>query len=80
MYDGAGGLCFTSARLVLNFARDMAKNVTEAEKAQGLSELAVFQTWFAKHVLGPDDDTGSNAILIMPSGRTKPKYRDEPNE
>ena len=70
----------TSARLGLNFTRDMAKNVIKAEKEQGLSELAVFQTWFAKHILGPDDDTGSDAILIMPNGRTKPKYRDEPNE
>lgn len=66
--------------LGLTFTREMAKNVTRAEKEQGLSELAIFRTWFAKHVLGPDKYTGSDAILIMPSGRTKPKYRDEPNE
>jgi hypothetical protein len=68
------------AMLRLNFTRDIAKNVTRAKKEQGLSELAIFRAWFAKHVLGQDKHTGSDAILIMPNGRTKPKYRDEPNE
>ncbi|KAI0867911.1 putative amidase [Hypoxylon argillaceum] len=40
----------------------------------------VFRTWFGVNVLAADSETLSNAIMIMPYGSAKPKYRDAPNE
>ena len=53
--------------------RDLAKDVTLDQKVQGLHEMKVFRQWFQDHIIKND------AILIMPSGRPGPKYRDAPN-
>ena len=46
----------------------------------GLSELKIFRDWVMESVFKPDPITGSDAILIMPSGNGGPKYRDDPNK
>jgi hypothetical protein len=39
----------------------------------------VFRDWFSEHIMGPDAETGSTAVLIMPYGSPDPEYRDEPS-
>jgi hypothetical protein len=53
--------------------------VTPEEYETYLEELAVFRDWFSEFVMGPDSDTLSSAILIMPYGEADPEYRDDPS-
>ena len=45
-----------------------------------MKELEVFRNWFDQNILTTDAETLSDAIMIMPYGSAKPKYRDSPNE
>ena len=54
--------------------------MTKEERDTGLPELKVFRDWVMESVFKPDPITGSDAILIMPSGNGGPKYRDDPNK
>jgi hypothetical protein len=42
--------------------------------------MSFFRTWFEKNILGLDDESVTNAVMIMPFGSTYPKYRDDRNE
>lgn len=59
--------------------RDVGKEATIEEYETYLEELAVFRDWFSKLIMGPDSDTLSNAILVMPYGEPDPEYRDDPS-
>jgi hypothetical protein len=59
--------------------RGVGKAVTPEEYETYLEELAVFRDWFSDFVMGPDSDTLSSAILIMPYGEADPEYRDDPS-
>jgi hypothetical protein len=59
--------------------RGVGKDVTPQEYETYLEELQVFRDWFSEHVMGPDSETLSNAILIMPYGEPDPEYRDDPS-
>ena len=54
--------------------------MTKEERDEGLAELKIFRDWVMKSVFKPDPTTGSDAILIMPSGNGGPKYRDDSNK
>ncbi|KAK4141694.1 uncharacterized protein C8A04DRAFT_30681 [Dichotomopilus funicola] len=64
---------------VVRFRWGIGKEVTPEEYETYLEELAVFRDWVSDLVLGPDSDTLSNAILIMPYGEAGPEYRDDPS-
>ena len=59
--------------------RGVGKDVTREEYETYLKELKVFRDWFSEFVMGPDAETLSNAILIMPYGEPGPEYRDNPS-
>jgi hypothetical protein len=59
--------------------RGVGKDVSPQEYETYLEELQVFRDWFSEHVMGPDSETLSNAILIMPYGEPDPEYRDDPS-
>ncbi|KAL9100822.1 MAG: hypothetical protein Q9163_003852 [Psora crenata] len=63
----------------MRFRWDKGAKVTEKERDIGLAELKVFRDWVMESVMKPDPTTGSDAVLIMPSGNSGPKYRDDPN-
>ena len=42
--------------------------------------MKAFRTWFEKNVMGPDKDTVTDAVMIMPFGAATPKYRDDANK
>jgi len=42
--------------------------------------MNVFRTWFEKNIMGQDDDTVTNAVMIMPFSSPHPKYRDDHNK
>ncbi|KAK0127335.1 hypothetical protein ONS96_006883 [Cadophora gregata f. sp. sojae] len=53
---------------------------TKEDRTKGVAEMKVFRTWFEKNIMGQDDDTVTDAIMIMPFGAAAPKYRDDPNK
>lgn len=63
----------------MRFRWDNGAKVTKEERDTGLAELKIFRDWVMESVFKPDPTTGSNAILIIPSGNGGPKYRDDPN-
>ncbi|VUC36601.1 unnamed protein product [Clonostachys rosea] len=67
------------ASSVVRFRWNIGKEVTTEEYETYLKQLEVFRDWFSQRVMGPDPDTLSNAVLIMPYGAPEPEYRDEPN-
>jgi hypothetical protein len=44
--------------------------------ARALSQVAEFKTWFEKHMIGPDPDTLSTAIMVIPWTGGHVEYRD----
>jgi Asp-tRNA(Asn)/Glu-tRNA(Gln) amidotransferase A subunit family amidase len=64
---------------VVRFRWGVGKEVTPEEYETYLEELAVFRDWFSDFVMGPNSDTLSSAILIMPYGEADPEYRDDPS-
>lgn len=58
----------------------MGRGVSQEEYEQGWAELKVFRDWFDGNVLSSHPDTRSDAIMIMPYGMGRPKYRDNLNE
>ncbi|KAI1084627.1 putative amidase [Whalleya microplaca] len=54
--------------------------VSEENYKNYTGELEVFRDWFNKNVFSTDPETLSDAIMIMPYGSARPKYRDDPNE
>lgn len=63
----------------MRFRWDAGANVTKDERDRGVSEFDVFREWVLENVMKADPAAGSDAILIMPCGNAKPKYRDMPN-
>ena len=57
--------------------RSIDKKVTTKECETYLKELEVFRDWFNEFVMGPDSDTLSSAVLVMPYGEPDPEYRDD---
>ncbi|KAK4213124.1 amidase signature domain protein [Rhypophila decipiens] len=53
---------------------------TKDDRAQGVAEMNVFRNWFEKNIMGPDKDTVTDAVMIMPFGSATPKYRDDANK
>ncbi|KAK0727826.1 hypothetical protein B0T26DRAFT_748124 [Lasiosphaeria miniovina] len=41
--------------------------------------MKVFRTWVGNNIIGPDKDTVTNAVMVMPFGSAVPKYRDDAN-
>lgn len=66
--------------LAKSFNRGIGKTVTGKERAQGWAELDVFRNWFETIIMAASSELLSDAIMIMPYGMGKPKYRDSPNE
>ncbi|CAG8981416.1 hypothetical protein HYALB_00013919 [Hymenoscyphus albidus] len=53
---------------------------TKEERAQGVAEMKVFRSWFEKNIMGPNSNTVTDAIMLMPFGSASPKYRDDANK
>ncbi|KAI1366286.1 putative amidase [Xylaria arbuscula] len=53
---------------------------TKEDRAQGVAEMRIFRTWFEKNIMGQDNATVTDAIMIMPFGAAAPKYRDDANK
>ncbi|KAH8759977.1 amidase signature domain-containing protein [Diaporthe sp. PMI_573] len=65
---------------VVEFRWGVGKDVTPEENQQYRAELQFFRNWFDENIMSHDQDTLSDAIMIMPYGSANPKYRDKPNE
>lgn len=61
-------------------ARSIAVPFIKEERARGVAEMEVFRTWFEKNIMGPDKDTVTDAVMVMPFGSVSPKYRDDANK
>jgi len=59
--------------------RDQGVKVTVQEKDKAMAEIEVYKRWFFQHILPLTPDGRSDAILMLPCGSGKPKYRDLPN-
>jgi hypothetical protein len=70
----------TRTRHILIDHRATGEAVTDQEAEKYRQKFHIFGKWFSENVLGPTDDLLSDAIMIMPYGGAKPKYRDAPNE
>ncbi|KAK2603985.1 MutS protein msh4 [Conoideocrella luteorostrata] len=68
---------FASSVVRLRWA--IGRDVTSENYETYMKQLEVFRDWFSEHVMGPDPETLSNAILVMPYGEPGPEYRDEAN-
>ncbi|KAL3419102.1 glutamyl-tRNA(Gln) amidotransferase [Phlyctema vagabunda] len=66
--------------LTAQFRWDVGEKVTDAEYKQYLHEQLVFRTWFNRKFLSPHGNTSPSAIMLMPYGAARPKYRDCPND
>lgn len=71
---------FPSRYELIFVCRGVGKDVTPAENQQYRDELRVFRQWFNENIMSHNDDSLSDAIMIMPYGSANPKYRDGPNE
>ncbi|KAK5079669.1 hypothetical protein LTR70_005984 [Exophiala xenobiotica] len=60
--------------------RSTGESVTVEEAAEHHDQLRVFREWFNSNVMGAKGDLLSDAIMILPYGGPRPKYRDAPNE
>lgn len=67
-------------RYILIDNRATGEAVTNIEAGEYREKLHVFRKWFSENVLSATADLLSDAIMIMPYGSAKPKYRDTPNE
>ncbi|KAK9769981.1 putative Amidase [Seiridium cardinale] len=65
---------------VVHYRWGIGKSVTPEDYKNYTHELEVFRTWFDENIFSNDPETLSEAIMIMPYGSAKPKYRDESNE
>jgi hypothetical protein len=54
--------------------------VSEQEAQQGWQELKIFREWFIENIMTQDEETSSDAVMIMPYGSANPKCRDAANE
>ncbi|TAQ84798.1 hypothetical protein B7494_g6878 [Chlorociboria aeruginascens] len=52
------------------------RNITAEDRAVAVKQVDVYKAWFEEHVLGPDSDTLSNAILVLPWTAGFANYRD----
>lgn len=59
------------------FRRGVGKDVTNEEYETYLKQLEVFRNWFSDRLMGPDSESLSNAVLVMPYGEPDPEYRDD---
>jgi len=59
---------------------ELGSQVTLEEKEQALRDTEIFRAWFARNVLEEDSETASDAIIVLPSGKGEPWYRDLPLE
>ncbi|KAI1740718.1 putative amidase [Xylaria scruposa] len=64
---------------VVGFRWGVGKEVTSEEYEAYLKQLEVFRDWFSEHLMGPNSESLSTAILVMPYGEPNPEYRDDPN-
>lgn len=64
----------------LHISRSIAVPFTAEERAQGVKWMEVFRAWFEKNILGQDNDSVTNAVMIMSFGSPNPKYRDDHNK
>ena len=76
--DGRNAHLIKAPQLI--FRRGLGKSVTTEEYEQYEAELRVFRDWFDQNVMTTNGESLSDAIMIMPYGSAKPKYRDSPNE
>lgn len=51
-------------------------NQTQATQDAGLAKKATYKAWFEKNMLGADNETCSNAIMLNPLTFGAPAYRD----
>lgn len=65
--------------LRLKVPRNIGASITREQRDEAESELAVFRQWFDDNVLKPNPESLSDAILVLPSGKATPDYRDTPN-
>jgi hypothetical protein len=65
---------------ILMSSRGVGASVSREDYHQGWAELKVFRDWVDANVLSSHPETLSNAVMIMPYGMGRPKYRDAANE
>ncbi|KAI1357319.1 putative amidase [Xylaria arbuscula] len=65
---------------VVRYRWGVGESVTESDYKTYTDELRVFREWFHETVMGANNETLSEAVMIMPYGSANPKYRDAPNE
>jgi len=65
---------------VTTFRWGVGASVSSEDYHQGWAELKVFRDWVDANVLSSHSETLSNAVMIMPYGMGRPKYRDAANE
>lgn len=51
-------------------------NLTQADQDEALIEKANYKSWFEKEVLIADNETCSDAIMVLPLTFGTPSYRD----
>src|SRR4051812_23711293 len=68
------------ALVTLTRRRALGKEVTIEQKEEALDEMEIFRNWFTENVMKGEAQTASSAVLILPSGRGQPWYRDVPLE
>jgi hypothetical protein len=59
--------------------RGHGANISTEDHREGDKRLDVYREWARSHLMGPQDDMLSDAIMIIPSGSPLPKYRDDAN-
>ncbi|KAK0627861.1 hypothetical protein B0T14DRAFT_563629 [Immersiella caudata] len=53
---------------------------TKDQRDQGVEEMKIFRSCFEKKIMGPDKDTVTDAVTVVPFDSTTPNYRYDANK